>query len=150
EHISRCEIGCVGNSRITSEEQQPPIGQIQQKARAHGAKLVRLVRVSTRVSTASRQKYSSSSGSADDFEHLRADLIKEHDPQSVSESELVERLAVILWRLRRVPSFEVAILDARQQQVWDRYGRLSEEEKVIWRIGNRSYRRALWRHPRKD
>jgi hypothetical protein len=66
---------------------------------------------------------------ADDFEQLRADLIKEHDPKSVLEYAMVERLAVILWRLRRVPSFEVAILDARQQRVWHQHGRLSEEEK---------------------
>lgn len=41
----------------------------------------------------------------------------EHDPQSALKSELVERLAVVLWRLRRVPSFEAATLDARRAQV---------------------------------
>ena len=40
----------------------------------------------------------------DDFDQLRADLTDEHDPQSALEAELVERLAGILWRLRRVPS----------------------------------------------
>ena len=55
---------------------------------------------------------------ADDFEQLRAELMAEHDPQSVLETELVERLAGILWRLRRVPFFEAAILDTRHQQVW--------------------------------
>jgi hypothetical protein len=35
----------------------------------------------------------------------------EHDPQSALEAELVERLAGILWRLRRVPFFEAAIID---------------------------------------
>jgi len=43
----------------------------------------------------------------------------EHDPQSVLETELVERLAGILWRLRRVPSFEAAILHTRHQRVWN-------------------------------
>ena len=50
---------------------------------------------------------------ADDFDELRAELMDEHDPQSALECELVERLAGILWRLRRVPFFEAAILDSR-------------------------------------
>jgi hypothetical protein len=54
-----------------------------------------------------------------DFDQLRAELMAEHDPQSVLETELVERLAGILWRLRRVPFFEAAILDTRHQQVWN-------------------------------
>jgi hypothetical protein len=49
----------------------------------------------------------------DDFEALRAELIEEYDPQSHLEIELVERLSGILWRLRRVPLFEAAIVDAR-------------------------------------
>ena len=69
---------------------------------------------------------------ADDFDQLRAELMAEHDPQSVLETELVERLAGILWRLRRVPSFEAAILDARHHQVWRETGygshRLVERE----------------------
>ena len=56
---------------------------------------------------------------ADDFDQLRAELMAEHDPQSVLETELVERLAGILWRLRRVPSFEAAILHTRHQRVWN-------------------------------
>jgi hypothetical protein len=54
---------------------------------------------------------------ADDFEQLRAELLREHDAQSALEFELVERLVGILWRLRRVPFFEAAILDARQADV---------------------------------
>jgi hypothetical protein len=50
---------------------------------------------------------------ADDFDQLRAELMDEHDPQSALEAELVERLAGILWRLRRVPFFEAAILGPR-------------------------------------
>ena len=56
---------------------------------------------------------------ADDFDQLRAELMAEHDPQSVLDTELVERLAGILWRLRRVPSFEAAILHTRHQRVWN-------------------------------
>ena len=53
----------------------------------------------------------------EDFEELRSQLMQEHDPRSTLEAELVERLAGILWRLRRVPFFEAAIIDARQAQL---------------------------------
>jgi hypothetical protein len=50
---------------------------------------------------------------ADDFDAPRADLLEEYEPRSSLEIELVERLAGILWRLRRVPLFEAAIVDSR-------------------------------------
>jgi len=53
----------------------------------------------------------------DDFDELRAELLEQHDPQSALEFELVERLSGLLWRLRRVPFFEAAIIDARHAQV---------------------------------
>ena len=56
---------------------------------------------------------------ADDFDQLRAELMAENDPQSVTEIELVERLAGILWRLRRAPFFEAAILQANHYQTRD-------------------------------
>jgi hypothetical protein len=56
---------------------------------------------------------------ASEFDELRAALLDDHDPQSAFECELVERLAGILWRLRRVPFFEAAIIDARQAQLDD-------------------------------
>src|SRR6476661_3348134 len=66
---------------------------------------------------------------ADDFDQFRAELMDEHNPQSASECELVERLVGILWRLRRVPFFEAAIMDARHQQVWNqKYLALPESE----------------------
>ena len=52
---------------------------------------------------------------AHEFDELRAKLMDQYDPQSALECEMVERLTIILWRLRRVSSFEVAILDARHQ-----------------------------------
>src|SRR5262245_7318967 len=58
---------------------------------------------------------------AEDFDRLRVELLEEHNPQSSLEIELVERIAGILWRLRRVPSFEAAILDARHVAVEHRY-----------------------------
>jgi hypothetical protein len=51
------------------------------------------------------------------FNELRAELMEQHHPQAPLEAELVDRLAGILWRLRRVPFFEAAILDARQAQL---------------------------------
>jgi hypothetical protein len=54
---------------------------------------------------------------ADDFDQLRADLMDEYDPQSALECELVERIAGILWRLRRVPFFEAAIMDVSHWRV---------------------------------
>ena len=54
---------------------------------------------------------------ADDFDELRTELMEQHDPQTAMEAELVERLAGILWRLRRVPLFEAAILGARHAEV---------------------------------
>jgi hypothetical protein len=42
---------------------------------------------------------------AEDFDQLRAELMDQYDPRSALECELVERLAMILWRLRRVPFF---------------------------------------------
>ncbi len=54
---------------------------------------------------------------ADEFDELRAELLEQFDPQSAFECELVERVAGLLWRLRRMPFFEAAILDARQATV---------------------------------
>ena len=47
---------------------------------------------------------------AEDFEELRSALVEQYDPQSALEFELVERLAGILLRLRRVPFFEAGNL----------------------------------------
>src|SRR5262245_40065400 len=59
---------------------------------------------------------------AEDFDKLRTELLEEHNPQSSLETELVERIAGIAWRLRRIPSFEAAILDARHATVESIYG----------------------------
>ena len=55
----------------------------------------------------------------EDFEELRSALFEQYDPQSALEFELVDRLAGILWRLRRVPHFEASILDGRHAGVSD-------------------------------
>jgi hypothetical protein len=76
---------------------------------------------------------------ADDFEQLRAELMDEHDPQSASECELVS-LVGNLWRPRRVPFFEAAILGARYLEVRDRQflnyhalREIKEEEVEDWK-----------------
>ena len=53
---------------------------------------------------------------AGDFEELRDALIERYRPRCVLEAELVDRLAGLLWRLRRAPAFEAAILKAREIQ----------------------------------
>ena len=53
------------------------------------------------------------------FDKLRAEVMEQYDPQSALERELVERLSSLLWRLRRIPAFEAAIIDARRAEVDD-------------------------------
>jgi hypothetical protein len=66
----------------------------------------------------------------DDFEDLREALIERYRPVCVLEAELVERLAGLLWRLRRAPAFEAAILKAREIQCleWGRPERAQHED----------------------
>jgi hypothetical protein len=45
-----------------------------------------------------------------DFEALHRSLIKAFDPQPGIEDELVCRLVVLFWRLRRIPVFEANFL----------------------------------------
>jgi hypothetical protein len=71
---------------------------------------------------------------AEDFDQLRAKLIEEYDPRSALQIELVERLSGILWRLRRVPIFEAAILgalhaQADEEKLWSEMGNHSDEEE---------------------
>jgi hypothetical protein len=68
----------------------------------------------------------------DEFDELRAALIDSYDPQSPWERELVERLAGIFWRLRRVPFWEAAIIDARYVQLEEED---SNSHRGVWRAG---------------
>jgi hypothetical protein len=69
----------------------------------------------------------------DEFDELRAALIDSYDPQSPWERELVERLAGIFWRLRRVPFWEAAIIDARYVQLEEED---SNSHRGVWRAAN--------------
>jgi hypothetical protein len=51
-----------------------------------------------------------------EFDALRQALEEEFEPRSMMERELVERLAGIVWRLRRMPQFEAALIEARCDQ----------------------------------
>ena len=46
----------------------------------------------------------------EDFSDLRARVFAELAPDSAIEGEVAERIASLLWRLRRVPAFEAALL----------------------------------------
>src|SRR6516164_5617909 len=51
------------------------------------------------------------------FDALRQAFEEEFEPRSIMERELVERLAGIVWRLRRMPKFEAALIEAHCYQV---------------------------------
>ena len=64
----------------------------------------------------------------DDFSEFREALLEQYDPQTPMECELVERLAGILWRLRRVPVFEAGVIDFRVEQVLEEERRRQAKE----------------------
>lgn len=51
--------------------------------------------------------------SGDSFEALRAALEEEYQPLGAVKAELLGHLLALLWRLRRGPLFEAAIIAAR-------------------------------------
>jgi hypothetical protein len=51
------------------------------------------------------------------FEALRAGLERDFEPDSVVEFELVEHLAGLFWRRRRVPRLEAEIIKAHTQKL---------------------------------
>jgi hypothetical protein len=51
------------------------------------------------------------------FEALRAQLLEEYNPRPGIESELVERLASVMWRMRRIPKFEAALIEIRRDRL---------------------------------
>ena len=51
------------------------------------------------------------------FDELRSELMLQHSPQGSLECELVDRIAGLLWRLRRATVFEAAILDYHQAMI---------------------------------
>jgi len=66
------------------------------------------------------------------FDRLRAECEEDYKPQTAVECELVERLAGLFWRLRRIPIFEAALLTAPSDEVpgpeWERREKLRIEK----------------------
>src|ERR1700704_1260 len=91
---------------------------MQKRAPARALKQGKGVRASTHGTTALRRRCSSLPGrTPTTLKGCARISCTSLDPQSALEFELMERLAGILWRLRRVPFFEAAIIDARQAQL---------------------------------
>ena len=53
----------------------------------------------------------------EEFNLLRAKLEDEFKPRPGMESELVERLAACMWRMRRIPVFEASLIEARRAEI---------------------------------
>jgi hypothetical protein len=60
---------------------------------------------------------------SDQFELLRAGLEVDFQPNSTIERELVDRLAGLLWRLRRLPALEAALIEPDPKLEADRESR---------------------------
>jgi hypothetical protein len=50
-----------------------------------------------------------------DFEALRTELLRDFEPGTRIEYELIDRLASLLWRIRRIPGLEAALAKIREQ-----------------------------------
>lgn len=66
---------------------------------------------------------------ASDFSDLREALMEQYDPQTIMECELVERLAGLMWRLRRLPVFEAGVLDFRVEQAAEQERKHQEADR---------------------
>jgi len=75
---------------------------------------------------------------AADFEALRASLYETLKPADALQEQLVERIAVSLWRLRRIPSFEAGILEYQSLE-----NRLQEIDLEISQERDREIERQL-------
>jgi len=51
------------------------------------------------------------------FEALREDFISEFLPETTLEHQLVDRLAGIFWRLRRIPEIEASLIEAHRLEI---------------------------------
>src|SRR5262245_37328668 len=65
-----------------------------------------------------------------EFEALRAALERDWQPEMAFESELVEQLAGLFWRIRRVPAIEAAIVKEREEEAYSRlYSKIEDNTK---------------------
>jgi hypothetical protein len=58
-----------------------------------------------------------------EFEALRAALERDWEPEMAFESELVDQLTGLFWRMRRVPAIEAAIVKSREEEAYERFCR---------------------------
>ena len=65
------------------------------------------------------------------YKQLRQEFFDEFTPSSRYEKELVERLVSIVWRPRRIPNFETALLDSAGYLV-DLTGIPMSMHTVLW------------------
>lgn len=70
---------------------------------------------------------------AAEFEQLKSALVGEFKPATPLEEELVERLAGIAWRLRRVPLFEAALMS------WIIYFQAKRHDRVMITLGSTQF-----------
>jgi hypothetical protein len=73
---------------------------------------------------------------SNEFEQLQVDLETDLQPATRLERELVGRLAGLLWRLRRVPILEAALVKARQGQLEE-----EQENERVERVRQEAIRR---------
>ena len=101
------------------------------------------------------------------FGILVAGLEAEYEPQSMLEVELVGRLAGALWRLRRIPRFEAALIEARCAELGtytdhdigraliqdsrhqDTLGKLSRYEAALLNVSTRTLQQLLFLQDRR-
>jgi len=76
-----------------------------------------------------------------EFDALRAMLECDFQPETALERELVDQLAGSLWRLRRVPAIEAAIVKAREEKAYSRvYSKV--QRNTMSHIENEARRRC--------
>lgn len=67
----------------------------------------------------------------EEFERLLDGLIEEYAPRTILEQQLTEHLASHLWRLKRIPVFEAAIIELNRHAVQEEHVEKSQE--LSWR-----------------
>jgi hypothetical protein len=91
----------------------------------------------------------------EEFASWRQELIAALDPSGALEFELAERIVSVLWRLRRVPQFEAALLtyleeEARQRNATKARNELERRKDyraIYHKLGGRE-KASLWRRRR--
>jgi hypothetical protein len=68
----------------------------------------------------------------DQFDALRGGLETDYDPKTTIERELIDRLAVSLWRLGRVPVFEAALIKALHAEIRGPDPIIADQKRREW------------------